>query len=199
MYGDEISIKIGDAYVKESKEETLLGITFDQSLSFKQHVKSLCKKVGQKIHALARISVYMDTEKLQMLMRAFVSSQFNYCPIVWMFYDRSLDQRIGRAQERALRLAYKDYGSDFGSLLEQTKSVPIHTRNVQLLMTEVYKTKHDLNPPFMTDTFGERKISYSVRHGNDSQLPIVRTMTFGIERIAYLGKRLWQLLPQEIK
>ena len=55
--------------MKESTAENLLGITFDQSLSFKQHVKVLCKKASQKLHALARISRYMDTEKLQWLMR----------------------------------------------------------------------------------------------------------------------------------
>ena len=60
---NEISIRIGEACVKESTEENLLGITFDQSLSFKHHVKALCKKAGQKLHALARISRYMDTEK----------------------------------------------------------------------------------------------------------------------------------------
>ena len=30
-----------------------------------------------------------------------------------MFYDRTLDHRIDRTQERALRIAYKDYGNDF--------------------------------------------------------------------------------------
>ena len=60
---NETTVKIGEAYVKESTEENLLGITFDQSHSFKQHVKALCKKASQKLHALARISRYMDTKK----------------------------------------------------------------------------------------------------------------------------------------
>ena len=41
---DEVSVKIGEANVKESKEEKLLGIIFDQTLSFKQHVKIFVKK-----------------------------------------------------------------------------------------------------------------------------------------------------------
>ena len=45
---DEISIKIGEACIKENTKGNLLGITFDQSLSFKQHVKNLCKKAGRK-------------------------------------------------------------------------------------------------------------------------------------------------------
>ena len=45
----------------------------------------------------------------------------------------------------------------------------------------------------------EGNISYNLRRGCDSQLPIVRTTSFGIESIAYLGNKLWQLLPLEIK
>ena len=91
---NEVSVKIGEANLKESKEEKLLGIIFDQKLSFKQHVKTLCKKASQKLHALARISCYMDTEKLKQVMQAFVLSHFSYSPLVWMFYDRSLKHRI---------------------------------------------------------------------------------------------------------
>ena len=122
-------------------------------------------------------------------MRAFVLSQFSYCPLVWMFYDRTLDYRINHTQERALRRAYKDYGNDFGFLLEQTKSgyssmyhriksVPVHVRNLRLLMTEMYKAKFDLNPPFTEDIFIERNISYNLRRGNDAQRPNVRTTSF---------------------
>ena len=41
---NEVSVQIGEANVKESKEDKLLGIIFDQTLSFKQHARALCKK-----------------------------------------------------------------------------------------------------------------------------------------------------------
>ena len=69
-------------------------------------------------------------------MRALILSHFSYCSPVWMSYDRTLDHRkkssSGKVQER---VAYNDYGTDFGFLLEQTNSVPTHIRNLQLLMT----------------------------------------------------------------
>ena len=104
---NEITIKIGEARVKEITEENLLCITFDQSLSLKQHVKALCKKASRKLHALARISRYLDTEKPSQLMRALVLSHFCYFPLVWMFYDRALNHRINHIQERALRMHTK--------------------------------------------------------------------------------------------
>ena len=51
----------------------------------------------------------------------------------------------------------------------------------------------------MKDISKERNMNYTLRHDNDAQVPKVRTISFGIETIAYLGSRLWQLLPQEIK
>ena len=133
---NEVSVKIGEASVKESKEEKL---------------RALCKKASKKLHALARISCYMDTEKLKQVMQAFVLSHFGYWPLVWMFCDRTLNHRINHIHERALRFAYKDYQTDFESLLEQRNLVSIHVKNLQLLMTEIYKTKSGLSPPFMKD------------------------------------------------
>ena len=141
----------------------------------------------------------MNIVKLQHLMKAFVISHFTYCPIVWMFYDRTMNHRINHVHERALRIAYKDHRNDFGYPLEQSNSVPIHVRNLQLLMTEIFRTKSHLNPPFMKDIFQERNMNYNLRNGNDAQVPKVRTTSFGIETIAYLGSRLWQLLLQRNK
>ena len=89
--------------------------------------------------------------------------------------------------------------ADYGSLLEQRSLVSIHVKNLQLLMTEIYKTRSGLSPPFMTDIFAERNTGYNLRHGNDTQLPKVHTTTYGIETISFLGNRLWSTLPNIIK
>ena len=50
-------------------------------------------------------------------------------------------------------------------------------------MTEIYKTKCGLNPPFMKEIFTQLNISYSLRHGDDAQLPKVRTTSIGVKSI----------------
>ena len=131
--------------------------------------------------------------------RAFALSQFSYCPFVWMLHDRTLNHKINHVHKRAMGIAYKDCKNDFGSLLVQSNSISIHARNLQLLMTGVFKTKFDLNPPFTKDIFMERGIAYNLRHGNDAQLPKARTSNFGVEALAYFGNKLWQYLPHDIK
>ena len=90
------------------------------------------------------------------IMKAFILSQFNYCPLVWVFCGRTLNNKINRIHERALRIIYKDMRSDFEAMLLRDNAVQIHIRNLQLLMTEIYKTKWELNPSFMKEIFVEK-------------------------------------------
>ena len=119
-FGDQsndLAIQIDNNLINESSEEKLLGVTIDKKLSFKPHIKTLYKKASQKLHALSRISCYLSTEQLKKTMRAFILSQFSYCPLVWMFCDKSLNNKINHIHEKALRMACKNNVSDFDTLL----------------------------------------------------------------------------------
>ena len=132
-------------------------------------------------------------------MRTFDSSIFNYCLLAWMFCDRTLSSKVNHVHERALRIVHKDCKNDFGSLLGQSNAISIHVRNQQLIMMEIFKAYFDLNPTFMKDTFIERSITYNLRHSNGTQLPKVRTASFGVATLPYLGNKLWNYLPHDTK
>ena len=56
-------------------------------------------------------------------MKAFITSTFNYCPLIWMFHSRQLNNRI-KIRERTLRLVYQDNKKlPFNDLLEHDDSV----------------------------------------------------------------------------
>ena len=62
------SVNVGTSCIEQSDKEKLLGITLNKNLDFKCHVENICKKAGQKLHALARVAKFMDQEKLQTVM-----------------------------------------------------------------------------------------------------------------------------------
>ena len=193
-------VAIGKSTIKESEYEKLLGVTFDKKLSFTKHVQDLCKKAHQKLHALARLSNYIDPIKLKLLMDAFITSQFNYCPLVWMFHDRRANAKINKVTERALRIACNDSGNNsMNNYCNYNKSLTVHQRNLQLLMIEIFKTKSNLNPTFMKDIFVVKNSYYSLRNPNHFQLPNVRTTIYGIENIQFRGCSLWSSLPNSMK
>ena len=103
------------------------------------------------MHALARVSAFMNPDKLRLLMNSFIKSQFSYCPLIWMFHDRALNAKVNKIQERALRIVYKNSHADYETLLKLDNAVSIHQRNLQYLMIEIYKTKKNLNPSFMSE------------------------------------------------
>ena len=69
---NEISVSIDGNIIDASKSVKLLGIKIDKNLDFNEHVSTVCKKVNLKLHALARISQFMDKDKLRIVMKAFI-------------------------------------------------------------------------------------------------------------------------------
>ena len=142
-------VKINDVVLNSSVEEKLLGITLDSELKYEKHITDVCNKTSQKIHVLSRITSYMSLNKRRLLMKTFVESQFNYCPLIWMFHSRRLNNKINNVHEKALRIVYSDYKSTFQELLNKDASFSVHHRNIQTLATEVYKHIHGLLPAIM--------------------------------------------------
>ena len=68
-----------------------------------------------------------------------------------MFCDQTHNAKINRLHERALWIAYNDYISSFEDLLVKDGSVAIHEKNLGSLVTEMFKIKNKLSPPFICD------------------------------------------------
>ena len=83
---------------KSSPSEKLLGVKIDSDITFDKHISSIFNKV---------------------VMKAFIESQFNYFPLIWMFHSRTLNSKINRLHGRVLRIIYSDYKLPFCELLEK--------------------------------------------------------------------------------
>ena len=83
----------------------------------------------------------MNLAQRRLIMNAFIFSQFGYCPLVWMFHSRKLNNRINNIHERALRIVFRDYESTFQQLLKQNKSVSMHQGNLQIFATKFLQQK----------------------------------------------------------
>ena len=68
----------------------MLGFTIDKKLTFKQHIENLCLKAQYKVHAFTGIRKFLTIEKTKILGNAFIDSQFNYAPLLWMFCRKTV-------------------------------------------------------------------------------------------------------------
>ena len=101
-------------------------------------------------------------------MKAYLASQFGYCPLVWMFYSRSLNNKINSLHERALRITYSDRSSSFENLLKK-------------------------------ELFAPKMSFYDLRNNNSFKRRRVKSVWHGTESVSYLGPKIWDLVPNEIK
>ena len=159
------SIEVSGVNIENSSNVKLLGIKLDNKLTFNEHVQDLCKKASKKLHALARVSKFMTLKQRRLIMHSFIFSQFGYCPLVWMFHNRTLNNRINKIHERALRLVYNDDESSFENLLLKDNSFTIHERNIQTLAIELYKVVNHLSPKIMDFIFPLKK---EIRYPNEN-------------------------------
>ena len=142
----------------------------------------------------------MNTNKRLVLMKAYITSQFLYCPLVWMFHSRTMRNRINTLHEKALRLVYANTPNlSFDDPLKEDKSMKIHQKNLQVLATEVYKVKNDLGPKIMADIFHFVEKPYSLRNNSIMQRQANRTVYFETESRSLLDPKLLELISSEIK
>ena len=144
----------------------------DNRLTLKLHVENLCKKAGQKLHALARIANYMDIIKKHSIMNTFILSQFSYFLLVWMFHSRKLNHRINKIHERALRIVYNDHQCTFEELLERDNLFTIQERNPQKLAIEIFKVNNGLSVQLVSEHFHFAENHYSFRHPSGAKLKV---------------------------
>ena len=184
---DNVSANIDNHTIISKDKNELLGIILDSKLFFEDQINKLCQKASQKLNALERIAPYMCLEKRKTVMKAYITSQFGYCPLVWMFHSRSLN-KINSLHERALRITYGDRSSSFENLLKKDN-----------LATEMFKVKNNTAPEIMNKLFAPKMSSYHLRNNYSFKRRRVNSVWHDTESESYLGPKIWDLVPNEIK
>ena len=141
----------------------LLGIEVDNKLKFNKQVKTLYSKVTKKISAFSRLNMYVSREQALTICNAVILSNFNYCPLIWLFCNKGANEEIDRTHKRALRILYKECDCPLETLLTRSGSFCIHVRNLQKLMTEIYKSMNKLNPSLVCEFHEKKHVTYDLR------------------------------------
>ena len=103
-------------------------------------------------------------------------------------------------QERALRILYCDEQSSYVDLLKRDDGFTVHERNIQLLLTEMFKAKNNIEPHLQQDIFeASHYQGPTLRSSKYFSKPKINTVKYGERSLQYLGTRLWDQLPRNIQ
>ena len=183
---EKVSMKIDNIELENTSSEKLLGIIIDSKRNFKEHSEGIIKESSRKINVLSRITPYMNLTKRKLLMNSFFTSQFNYCPLVWMCHNHTINNKINRLHDDN----NNDNKSSFQELLDKDKGVTIHVKNVRALAVEMFKVSNNYSTSLMSQIFDKRNNVYNFRNPSEFARRNVRSAFNGTESISFLGPKI---------
>ena len=196
---EKVSMKIDNIELENTLSEKLLGIMIDSKRNFKEHLEGIIKEASPNVNMFSRITPYMNLTKRKLLMNSFFTSRFNYCPLVWMCHNRTINNKINCLHERCLRIIYNDNKSSFQELLDKDKGVTIHIRNVRALAVEMFKVSNNYSTSLMSEIFDKRNNVYDFRSPSEFARRNLRSVFNGTESISFLVPKIWDIVPSELK
>ena len=98
----------------------MLGVHIDSKLNFNLHIDIICKSALNQLDALVRLKRYLGYEERPVLVNSFIYSNFNYCPLVWMFSSKRSLNKIENLQKQALRFVLDDCTCSYELFLEKS-------------------------------------------------------------------------------
>ena len=102
-------------------------------------------------------------------------SAFKYCPLIWMFCNKTSNNQINKIHKRTLRLVYETEDVNFEDLLLKDNSWNVHENNIHTLLIEIYKSINNLGPPIMKYFFDLKNTRYDLRSKQLLKLPETST------------------------
>ena len=196
------NITINNVTIDAVDDVKLLGVHIDAQFSFRKHVKNLCNKASRNLNVIKKMSnrVHGKAERIA-LVDAMVTSQFTYCPLVWHFCPKLLDNLISNIQKRCMRFVLNDYdyNSDFKDMLiscQKTTLFHLRLKKIALFMFRCFK---ELNLKYLNEMFEHKEIIYSLRDSKRVHLKKYNTVRYGYQSLCYAGAKLWNTLPVHVK
>ena len=98
-----------------------------------------------------------------------------------------------------MQVVNKDYFSSFEELLSKDKFVTVHERNLQMLVTEMYKILNYVSPEVTKNIFKTKPNYYNTLNALIFSKRNVKTVRYGLQTMSYMGPKIWDLVPKEMK
>ena len=192
----------GDLVIRPTSSAKNLGVLFDSSLSYQQHVGNVCKKAYFQIHNIGRKRKFLTTECCKTLVNTLVTVHLDYCNSLLYGLPQMLLGRLERVQKTAARLIMRlrKY-HHITPALQSLHWLPIKQRIEYKILLFVYKALHGLAPSYIQDLVQVYEPARSLRSGCQRKLrvPITHLSSFGDRSFAYAAPTLWNHLPSHVQ
>ncbi len=110
-----------------------------------------------------RLSTIIGMEVKLSIYRAFILSNFNYCPVVWMLCGQGSVKKMEHIQLKALCFVFNDFTSSYAELLKKSEQSSISIHLIRSLAIEGHKCINEIAPEYLCTLLTKHNIPYDLR------------------------------------
>lgn len=165
-----------------------LGITYDDSLTFKYHIHNLTLKISRHIALLFQIKDFMPLDVLKCIYYAHIYPLLTYCNPIWCTTYSTYLIPLKLQLQKNVRIVTN---SNYFEHTKQTKILKLDDISKIAIASFMYTNKNMLHQLLPSH-------NYDTRHRDNLCLPSHRLTKFQ-HSISYLGPVVWNSIPQPIQ
>ena len=152
---------IGDTKVELANALKILGVNFDNKLTYREHISNMLKKVYAKIGVLRRLKRLMPHNMSLSLYKAYLLPHLEYCSPLLIKINKTLNSKLVSANQYALKtLLNVGNNLDYDTILSLSS---LEHRRYYSSLVLLYKCMNSNGPQYITNFFQTRYTKYNLR------------------------------------
>ena len=199
---DQVTVTLDNCVISQSSTVKNLGVMFDSTLSFDQHIKDITKIAFFHLRNIAKIRSSLSMANAEILIHAFVSSRLDYCNVLLSGLPRSSTRSLQMVQNTAARILTKTRKFDhITPVLASLHWLPVHVRSDFKVLLMIYKIVNGYSPSYLSDLLKSYTPTRTLHSQNTELLsvPRVKKKSAGERAFSYRAPFLWNNLPIDIR
>ncbi len=199
----QLNIQVNGDKVEEVSIQKLLGLYIDRELNFTEHVDVTCKKLGQRIGVLNKITRHLPLEERKLYYNAMIKPLMMYGSTMWSICSSENLERVFKLQKRAARVILDaDTRERSAKLFKELNWLPLHDEIKIQRCCVIHNRVFGQSTQYMEQML-VRNIDYGSRSNRHSKLNLVcpryKRETEGGKSFGVTGARLWNSIPVDIR
>ena len=179
--------------VKNTSQHTLLGITFDDTLTFKPHITNICLKLSRIVSLLYKIKDLMPLHVLKIIYNAHILPILSYCTPIWCNTYPTHLLPLFRLQKKIIRIiTNSDFLEHSLPLFKETNILTLFALNKFHIGIYMFKSQLDYISVLLPQH------NYPTRTRLIFNVP-PHTLAIYQHSLSYTGPKLWNSIPEQIK
>jgi hypothetical protein len=166
----------------DSRSYKLLGIYFDEHLTFDFHINHLSSKLTKSLYCIRLAKNNLSYKGLRSLYFALIHSHLSYCPIILSCTSITNRKKLFKVQKKAIRIITNSrYNAHTNQLFLDHKILPVEQLFKQGKMLFMHSVYYNYAPKSFRNTWiknDQRQNDLNLRNGNLFAIPAPRTENF---------------------